>query len=179
MPNEKKSEKTAGRKQQKPANKKPQEPTLPPELAKEYNEAPPEVQKAIAEVLEGRSEKMSLMATMFSGPLPPPDVLREYETVIPGAADRILSMAENQSAHRQHMERYIAEREYGDSRRGLNLGFIIIATLIIACCLMVLFGEHWTVKLFGSVLGAGGMVGLARVFVLGRKYKQIDDKKKE
>ncbi|MBE8220129.1 MAG: DUF2335 domain-containing protein [Alphaproteobacteria bacterium] len=35
----------------------------------------------------------------FSGPVPPPDMLHEYENVLPGAAERIFILAEkNQSA---------------------------------------------------------------------------------
>lgn len=36
----------------------------------------------------------------FSGPIPPPNLLERYEAITPGAADRILTMAENQSKHR-------------------------------------------------------------------------------
>jgi len=41
----------------------------------------------------------------FSGPLPRPSVLQGYESVLSGAADRIISMAEKQSEHRKEMER--------------------------------------------------------------------------
>lgn len=47
---------------------------------------PPEVQEMIKTRLE--------VAHRYSGPLPLPDQLREYEKILPGAADRIMSMAE-------------------------------------------------------------------------------------
>lgn len=34
----------------------------------------------------------------ISGPLPPPQILREYESIVPGSADRIIRMAENARA---------------------------------------------------------------------------------
>src|SRR5258705_11795241 len=37
--------------------------------------------------------------TIYQGPLPPPENFAAYEHVLPGAADRILKMAENQAAH--------------------------------------------------------------------------------
>ncbi len=43
--------------------------------------------------------------TALSGPLPPPEMLAQYEEILPGAAERILSMAERQAEHRQKMER--------------------------------------------------------------------------
>ena len=41
----------------------------------------------------------------FSGPLPPPYYLREYEATAPGAPDRIISMAEQEQQHRHAWER--------------------------------------------------------------------------
>src|SRR5215469_6508990 len=40
----------------------------------------------------------------FSGPLPPPSYLRDYETVVTGAASRIIAMAENEQTHRHRWE---------------------------------------------------------------------------
>ena len=41
----------------------------------------------------------------FSGPLPPPNVLSAYEDLLPGAADRIITMAEKQLEHRMYLEK--------------------------------------------------------------------------
>ena len=38
--------------------------------------------------------------TIHAGPLPPPEILREYDQALPGLADRIVSMAEGQANHR-------------------------------------------------------------------------------
>ena len=40
-----------------------------------------------------------------SGPLPDPDTLQRYDQLSPGAAERIIAMAESEIAHRQSMER--------------------------------------------------------------------------
>lgn len=34
----------------------------------------------------------------YSGPIPPPNIIKGYEQVLPGSADRILKMAEKQSS---------------------------------------------------------------------------------
>ena len=44
---------------------------------------------------------ISTSVETFQGPIPPPNVLEAYERLVPGAAERILKMAENQAAHRQ------------------------------------------------------------------------------
>jgi hypothetical protein len=45
-----------------------------------------------------------VQASYFAGPLPPPEVLARYNDVVPNGADRILSMAERQGAHRESLE---------------------------------------------------------------------------
>lgn len=67
----------------------------------------------------------------FSGPLPHPDLLAGYEDVLPGAAERIIAMAENQAAHRIHLERVVVE---GDSRRswwGLRIGAVLTTITVV------------------------------------------------
>lgn len=44
-------------------------------------------------------------SSSFSGPLPPPDLLAEYEQVLPGLADRIVRMAEDEGAHRRFIQK--------------------------------------------------------------------------
>lgn len=46
----------------------------------------------------------SLEMRITSGPIPSPEVFREYEDILPGSADRILAMAELQQAHRHSLE---------------------------------------------------------------------------
>lgn len=40
----------------------------------------------------------------YAGPLPPPGMLVQYNEAVPDAADRIIAMAERQSAHREQLE---------------------------------------------------------------------------
>jgi len=56
-----------------------------------------------------------------SGPLPMPQQLRQYDDIVPGAAERIIRMAEGQGAHRQRLE-VQDQRLQG---RGLTFAFII------------------------------------------------------
>jgi len=44
------------------------------------------------------------MVASFTGPLPHPALLKGYEEVRPGAAQRIIAMAESQGAHRRQLE---------------------------------------------------------------------------
>jgi uncharacterized membrane protein len=40
----------------------------------------------------------------YAGPLPHPEILRRYNEIIPGSAERIFSQFELQSAHRRTLE---------------------------------------------------------------------------
>ena len=40
----------------------------------------------------------------FSGPIPHPEILKGYETICPGAAERIIKMAELEQGHRHGIE---------------------------------------------------------------------------
>ena len=67
-----------------------------------------------------------------SGPLPSPADMEHYERALPGAADRILAMAEQASAHRQQM----GERRMGVIERAAPMvgrGVLFIAVLVVVC----------------------------------------------
>lgn len=57
-----------------------------------------------------------------SGPLPPPRMLAGYEETLPGAAERIMAMAERDLAHMHAMQVKIVEDEAGERSRGQWLG---------------------------------------------------------
>ena len=44
-------------------------------------------------------------ASSFQGPLPPPQILNHYDQIVPGSAERIISLWESQVRHRQELEK--------------------------------------------------------------------------
>ena len=72
----------------------------------EQSDFPPEIREAL-EALPSKDRAKVLKAiqvSRFSGPLPPPQMLGEYEKVLPGSADRIIKLAEENAQHRQVWE---------------------------------------------------------------------------
>lgn len=57
------------------------------------------------------SQQVVHVTEQFSGPLPPPDVLERYNQVTPEAANRIITMAEQETGHRRNMEQIIVSNE--------------------------------------------------------------------
>lgn len=62
---------------------------------------------------------------IFEGPLPPPKLLEGYERICPGAADRIIKMAENQSSHRMSIEKIMVKSGSRDSLLGVVFAFFL------------------------------------------------------
>lgn len=78
--------------------------------------------------LSVREESLAMYYKKFSGPLPSPEDFRGYEDVLPGAADRILGMAEFQLHHRASAQ-----------KMGLWVMFIVaIGFLIVSIALALL-----------------------------------------
>lgn len=76
-----------------------------------------------------------LRAQEFSGPLPPPSVLQGYNDIVPDAAERILSMAEREQAHRHDHDSQFVQL----LARGQWFGFILgIAALGVGTYLLAI-----------------------------------------
>ena len=115
--------------------------------------------------------------TSFSGPMPDPQTLAQYEAILPGTANRIFTMAENQAAHRQMLEKTVVTSGVRDSLLGIVSGFVISAITIISGTIVILNGHDWP----GAILGTSGIAGLAGVFVYGTRAgrKERESKEKE
>ena len=59
--------------------------------------------------------------TSFSGPLPPPTVLKEYDAIMPGLGERLVQMAEREQHHRHATD----NRIIGLYERGQWFGFFL------------------------------------------------------
>jgi uncharacterized membrane protein len=67
--------------------------------------------------------------TYRSSPYPPPDDLRQYEEILPGFTDRILSLTERESAHRMNEERYQNRAMIELAKRGQRYALLVVLTL--------------------------------------------------
>ena len=86
-------------------------------------------------------------------------------SVLPGAAERILKMAEENSVHRQQMEKRIIYSGTRQSCVGQILGFILILVFGAIAAFLGYCGHD---ALAGTI-ACTTILGLACVFVLGKK----------
>jgi uncharacterized membrane protein len=104
----------------------------------------------------------------MSGPLPAPQVLAEYERVLPGLAERIVKMAETQMVHRQGLE---AKHLDGESRRA-NRGQYFGLAVALGGFLLSGFCVAYGAVVAAAVIASVDLVGLVSTFLYGTKTKQ-------
>lgn len=106
----------------------------------------------------------------FSGPIPHPRSFKEYEAVLPGSADRILKMAEDQQKHRMELEKTAIKKQLTQSGRGQIFGFIVF---LLGMLLSVVFAQL-EMKTFAGIFASTTLVLLVTLFVTGKKASNKD-----
>ncbi|HAF2502209.1 TPA: DUF2335 domain-containing protein [Salmonella enterica] len=112
-----------------------------------------------------------MVSQSFSGPLPPPDVIRGYDQILPGGAERIFSMAEKEQAHRHKMDSTAVNGAIRKDKRGQWMGFSIAITILAIASVFAWRGN----TAFAGALIAIDLIGFVSVFVLGRRASKSDD----
>lgn len=119
-------------------------------------------------------KRLVAITTQYSGPLPPPEILAQFEQIIPGAAERILRMAEEQSAHRRSLEAIVIKSDISRSKAGQLLGFIIAITGLLIAGLVSVFGN----TVAGSIIGVSTLTSIVGVFMYGYKSREAERNEK-
>lgn len=87
-------------------------------------------------------QQAQVMAQQWSGPLPPPAALDQFNQIIPNGAERIMAMVEREQAHRIAEESAILQATIKDTARGHWIG-LGIATLSISGAMFTAYiGAH-------------------------------------
>lgn len=132
------------------------------------------------EVVPRSAEKGSTQITItqqeFSGPLPHPDILARYESVVPGAAQRIIRMAEVQQGHRIQSERRGLVGMIARTLLGQIFGLLIGLSGIGGAVYVAVKGPTIVGPLFGAFLGGGTLYSLVKVFIVGSQQESIEPK---
>ncbi len=125
--------------------------------------------------VQSKSQSVTFQHQHHQGPLPHPSILQEYDNIVPGAAERIICMAEQQAKHRQGLENAVIQSDIEDSKRGLYLGFFIGVVAMIAGTVCILQGQ----TIAGGVIGGSAVPGLVAVFVYGSRQRRKERETKQ
>lgn len=111
---------------------------------------PPEKSKNSPEI----TESVDPVVTSYPGPIPPASVLAEYEQLLPGSAERLIRMAEQEQLHRHRLEAEVLAQDAKARKAGQ-----ILAVLVIACS--VVAGIYLSLKnaeIAGAIIGGLGVL---------------------
>ena len=103
----------------------------------------------------------------ISGPLPTPDILLGYDEVLPGAAERIMRMAEKEQASAREVEGIAVRAATADNRRGQIFGFLVALAAFGTASFLGYLGH----EIAAAIVGGGTVVALVTVFVTGRRHR--------
>ena len=106
----------------------------------------------------------------FSGPLPHPEILHGYTQLIPDGGERVMGLTERQSAHRIKQENRVILHEIVQTYCGQIMAFIIACLFLYASYTLGMAGHD----VLAAVLGGATVVGLAGVFVYGKRKQEQD-----
>lgn len=112
--------------------------------------------------------RVQITRAEFAGPLPPPDILGGYERIVPGSANRLIRLLEDEANHRRAMERAVVEGSLKEKSRGQFFGLVIGLVAIIAGAIVAALGQPAA----GATIGGVGVAGIVAVFVIGRTLDQ-------
>ena len=115
-------------------------------------------------------ERSQFVSITYEAPLPPPTMLAEYEQVMPGISERLVTGMEQQRVHRQGLENRKIDADIASERKGQNYAFAIAALALIGSFYLIATGKDRA----GIYLFITTFASLVTVFVIG-KVKQSRD----
>lgn len=103
----------------------------------------------------------------FSGPIPPPITLKQYDEVVPGAADRIIRMAEQEQKNRYE----VIDKVILNRRLRILGGVVASLALVVGAVIASYFGQ----SAVAIVLGGVGVVGALTQEFLRRFFPKKEE----
>jgi uncharacterized membrane protein len=137
----------------------------------------PELLKIIETDPKLRKLLIQSSRSSYISPLPPPDIIAGYEEILPGSADRILTMTEEQGKHRRELEKLVIKEDIRRSNLGLRLAGIV-TTIIIGCATYLAVNNR---EVTASVMAGTTIVALSANFIYGSvasKNERIEKQQK-
>lgn len=107
-----------------------------------------------------------VVSKSHSGPIPSAEELEHLEHVIPGAADRVFTMAENEQNHRHNTTDVLIDKEFSLRNKGQNLAIMALTLLLATVGYIAYLGDTKS----AAMLGAGTIVAVVSIFITGRWF---------
>ena len=109
-----------------------------------------------------------------SAPLPLPSELKEYEKILPGITDRMMTSYEKQQAHRMELEKMVVRSGVSNTRLGQIFAFILSTIVLSGGILLILKGMN----IAGYSVLVTSTATLIGAFLYGKLQNRIEREKK-
>jgi uncharacterized membrane protein len=144
--------------------------TETPEHSEDVEAIPASLAEVVAEEVDQPPdvvERIVAAAWHYSGPLPTPEMLRGYDSVVPGAAERIVAMAEREQGHRHWLDRTFVNYRFV----GLAVA-ALISLAVIGGGVFLIFEDK---NAIGLAIILTQLVVLAGVFIYQERHRNGKD----
>ena len=111
---------------------------------------------------------IALTRSSFVGPMPPPELIAQYEAILPGAAEFFFETLERQSLHRRSLEARVVEANITHEKVGMWLAFVL-AMAMVFCGAFLIFEDKDSQ---GLAMIGGTLAALCGVFVYSRRQER-------
>lgn len=105
----------------------------------------------------------------YSGPLPKPEDLAKYDQVVPGAAERIISMAEKEMQHRHNTENKLSKEVTRTTF--ISIVFAFLSVLIL--CGIVVYALYLGFASVAATIAVGSIAAVGGVFIYKTKNRRM------
>lgn len=103
----------------------------------------------------------------YSGPLPQPEALAQYDQIVPGAAERIIKMAEKEMDHRHRVEDSMTR----SAIRSTFLGIIFAFMSVLILSGSVVYALYRGFDTVAGSIAVGSIAAVAGVFIFFKAKK--------
>ncbi|UIX82261.1 DUF2335 domain-containing protein [Xylella fastidiosa] len=135
---------------------------------KSVNQFPQSPSGLEAPPLQQERRSISVARSSWSGPLPAPDQLARFDEIVPGAAERIIKMAEQEGEHSREVQMLTVKAIIGLQRAGL-LSALMVAMLGLGLSFFLGITNHDTVA---AILGGTSLTTVVLAFLRKNKSEE-------
>ncbi|KMO33731.1 hypothetical protein VQ02_20205 [Methylobacterium variabile] len=118
--------------------------------------------------------KQTAVEAQFSGYLPPPSMIAQYDRIHPGLADRIMAMAENDQRSQIAMVEDANRRTDRYQLLALGAGFVGLLCVLATATFLALHGQK-EVALGALAIGVSGIIATLVNAPFGKRKKRLDE----
>lgn len=116
-------------------------------------------------------------ASHYSGPLPPPNLLSEYNEIVPGSAGTIINQFVSQGEHRREIEKAVIYSDIKRANWGLVAGFVIAFVGVVGSLFVMFAGESLAVA--GLIAFVSSLATIVVAFIGANRRRREERSRKD